>query len=241
VVGFKPTWGMVPITGCFPLAPSFDHAGPMARDVGGCERMMRVLVPGFETVELDSLADVRAGVAWAERAEPLVRRRVEEATARFPDCAAVDVPMPHGLYPAFQREAAEVHVELFAAHRALYGDNVAVKIDEALGVDDAAVAAAEAARERYREEVAQAFGDLDVVLTPTLLMVAPATGIGDLVLRAAMIKLTFPWNAVGAPALALPCGPAEDGLPASIQIVGRPGADALVLAVGRLLEAALAI
>ena len=55
-----------------------------------------------------------------------------------------------------------------------------------------------------------------------------------------MISLTRPFNATGWPALALPCGPAEEGLPASIQIVGRPGADALVLAVGEALEAALA-
>src|SRR5215471_15980635 len=42
-VGLKPTWGLVPLDGCFPLAPSFDHAGPMARDVPTCERMLAVL------------------------------------------------------------------------------------------------------------------------------------------------------------------------------------------------------
>ena len=36
IVGFKPTYGLVSIDGVFPLAPSFDHAGPMARDVAGC-------------------------------------------------------------------------------------------------------------------------------------------------------------------------------------------------------------
>jgi aspartyl-tRNA(Asn)/glutamyl-tRNA(Gln) amidotransferase subunit A len=48
-----------------------------------------------------------------------------------------------------------------------------------------------------------------------------------------MIRFTYPFNALGWPALALPCGPAEDRLPASIQLVGRAGADALVLAVGK--------
>ena len=71
-------------------------------------------------------------------------------------------------------------------------------------------------------------------------MVAPPTGIGDLALRESMIELTFPWNAVGAPALAMPCGPAEDGLPASVQLVGKPGEDATVLAAGRALERQLA-
>jgi amidase len=54
-----------------------------------------------------------------------------------------------------------------------------------------------------------------------------------------MIQFTFPFNALGWPALALPCGPAEDGLPASVQLVGRPGSDALVLATGQSLQASL--
>jgi aspartyl-tRNA(Asn)/glutamyl-tRNA(Gln) amidotransferase subunit A len=77
------------------------------------------------------------------------------------------------------------------------------------------------------------------VVTPTLAMVAPPVGVGDLALRDRMIQFTFPFNATGAPALALPCGAAEDGLPASVQLVGKPLDDALVLAAGRLLEQAL--
>jgi aspartyl-tRNA(Asn)/glutamyl-tRNA(Gln) amidotransferase subunit A len=95
------------------------------------------------------------------------------------------------------------------------------------------------ARERYREQMAELTAQVDLVLTPTLVSVAPPTGIGDLVLSDKLIQLTFPWNAIGAPALALPCGAAEDGLPASVQLIGRPGADAKVLAAGRLLERAL--
>ena len=53
-----------------------------------------------------------------------------------------------------------------------------------------------------------------------------------------MIRLTYPFNSLGWPALALPCGPAEDGLPASIQLAGR-GPDALVLAAGTLVESLL--
>src|ERR671932_464963 len=45
IVGLKPTYGLVSLDGCFPLAPSFDHAGPMARDVATCTAMLRVLAP----------------------------------------------------------------------------------------------------------------------------------------------------------------------------------------------------
>src|SRR4051795_40002 len=99
VTGFKPTHGLVPIDGCFPLAPSFDHVGPMARDVGGCERMMEALVPGFEAVSLDGLHELRVGVAWLDRAEPLVRTRVEQAAALFPHSSTVDLPLPDGIAP----------------------------------------------------------------------------------------------------------------------------------------------
>src|SRR3954447_13907189 len=83
VVGFKPTYGLVPLDGCWPLAPSFDHAGPMARDVATCERMLEVLAPGLAPVPEPALAELRVGVAWLDGADPLVRARVEEVAARF--------------------------------------------------------------------------------------------------------------------------------------------------------------
>src|SRR5439155_926518 len=75
IVGFKPTYGLVPSDGCFPLAASFDHVGPMASTVEACEAMLRVLAPGFESTELP--AGVRWAVAWTDRADPLVAERVQ--------------------------------------------------------------------------------------------------------------------------------------------------------------------
>ena len=75
VTGLKPTFGLVPIDGCFPLAPTFDHAGPMARDVAELERMMAALATGFEPARLESLEELTVAVAWTERADPLVAMR----------------------------------------------------------------------------------------------------------------------------------------------------------------------
>ena len=83
VVGFKPTYDLVSLDGCFPLAPSFDHAGPMARDVATCENAMQALVPGFEPALRSRSKSSRSGSS-GPRADPLVRARVEAAAALFP-------------------------------------------------------------------------------------------------------------------------------------------------------------
>jgi len=242
VVGFKPTYGFVSLDGCFPLAPSFDHAGPMARDVHTCEDALGVLVPGFESRTLESLRELKVAVAWLDEADPLVRDRVGEAAAAFPRREPVTLPQPEGVDPLFMQEVAGVHQELFAENADLYGEDVRIKIERCLEVTDAQAEAAARRRDEYREAVESALDGFDLVLAPTLPCVAPpvgAGGPGDLGIRKSMIRFTFPFNALGWPALALPCGTAEDGLPASVQLAGLPGADALLLAAGRLLEAAL--
>jgi aspartyl-tRNA(Asn)/glutamyl-tRNA(Gln) amidotransferase subunit A len=239
IVGFKPTWGLVPLDGCFPLAPSLDHGGPMAPSVEGCTAMLDALAPGFERAELDSLGAVRVGVAWAEHAEPLVRARIEAAAALFPDRRTVEPPLGEGARTVFMREVADVHRELFAENADLYGANVAAKLELCLAVTDSEYEAGLRAREGYREQMAELFDEVDLLVTPTLPFVAPHAGQDERELRGRLTLLTWPFNVLGAPALALPCGPAEDDLPASVQIAGPPGADARVLAAGNLLERAL--
>ena len=238
VVGLKPTHGLVSLDGCWPLAPSFDCGGPMATDVEGCERMLEALVDDFAPRRLESLEDVEVGVAWAELADPGVRSRVEAAAERFPRRRAVELPIvDQDSYALFMREAADVHRELFAENADLYGEDVRIKLERCLAVRDSDVDQALRLRELYREQMSAALDGLDLVLTPTLPCVAPplgAGGIGDLDVRETLIRFTYPFSALGWPALALPCGPAEDGLPASLQIAGRGGADALVLAAGAL-------
>ncbi len=240
IVGFKPSFGAVPLDGCFPLAASFDHAGPMGRDVDACVRMLEGLAPELPPRQADSLEEFHVGVAWCELADPLVRRRVQTAAARFPRRREIDFPFPDGTQALFMREVAQSHHGLFPEQAAFYGKNVRTKLERCIRVTDAAVALAERERALYRERAAAALGDLDLLITPTLISIAAPAEADDLDIREAVIRLTYPFNVLGWPALALPCGPAEQGLPASVQIVGPPGHDGAVLAAGRLFEAALA-
>jgi aspartyl-tRNA(Asn)/glutamyl-tRNA(Gln) amidotransferase subunit A len=233
VVGLKPTYGLVSLEGCFPLAPTFDHAGPMARTVADCEAMLRALVPGYEPREQPD--GLRVAMAWTDKADPQVRAQVEAAAAAV-DATTIDFPFWSDTYPLFMWEVAGVHRDLYAENAELYSDELSAKIERCLGVTDTEAAAARNARDAYREAAHAALRGFDLLVTPTLSSVAPQVAIGDAELREQMIRFTYPVNALGWPALALPCGDAEDGLPASIQVVGRPGDDALVLAVGRALE-----
>jgi aspartyl-tRNA(Asn)/glutamyl-tRNA(Gln) amidotransferase subunit A len=234
VVGFKPTFDLVSTVGCFPLAPTFDHVGPMARTVQDCVEMLRVLAPEFTPTTVDTLTELRVGVAWLDDAKPLVRERVAAAAERLPSRTDVTLARPD-IDAAFMREVADVHRELYDEHADLYGENVAVKIERCLAVSDGDAAAAARRRDDYREELERIMAGFDLLLTPTLPVVAPLVEVGDLKLRAILTRNTLPVNALGWPALALPCGPAEDGLPASVQLVGKAGDDALVLAAGECL------
>jgi aspartyl-tRNA(Asn)/glutamyl-tRNA(Gln) amidotransferase subunit A len=235
-VGFKPSYGLVSVEGCFPLAPSYDVVGPMASSVEGCEELLRALAPGFEAAELGSLEELDVGVLWLDEAEPLVRERVAEAAALFPRRREIDLPLAPANRADFMREVADVHRALFPGNEELYGDNVRGKIERALAVSDGEASAAERERAEYAERVAEALDGLDLVVTATVPFVPPAADIDELELRGATTSLTYPFSSLGWPALALPWGRAEEGLPASVQLAAPPGEDALVLATGRLLE-----
>jgi aspartyl-tRNA(Asn)/glutamyl-tRNA(Gln) amidotransferase subunit A len=213
VVGFKPSFGLVSLDGVFPLAPTFDHAGPMARTVAECARAMQALVPG---VEVPDAAELRIAVAWG-------------ADETF-GAEAIDFPFPEHVGPAFMREVADVHRELFAEHRDAYGDNVRTKVERCLAVTEAEDAAARRRREEYRERAEAALKGFDLLLVPTLGFEPPPADVDELDVREAMIRFTFPFNCLGWPALSIPV---DD---ASVQIVGRPGDDGLVLAAGLSLE-----
>jgi aspartyl-tRNA(Asn)/glutamyl-tRNA(Gln) amidotransferase subunit A len=235
VVGFKPSFGLVPVDGAFPLAPSFDHVGPIALDVAGCVALMGSLAPGVEVSELGA---ARVAFAWAEHCAPLVQARVREA-AQLLSATAVSFPTAQAVGPAFMREVGDVHQDLYAECPELYGDNIREKIERCIAVDEAEYAAATAARQRLGAEAEEALAGFDLLLTPTLAFVAPASDVVETEVRADFVRFTFPFNALGWPALALPAGPVEDGLQASVQIAGRPGSDGLVLSAGLALEAAL--
>ena len=95
-----------------------------------------VLADGYEPRALDSLEELEVGVAWLDRADPLVQARVREAAELFPRRREIDLPLAERIGPVFMREAADVHRDLFAEFADSYGDNVRTKIERCLALTD---------------------------------------------------------------------------------------------------------
>jgi Asp-tRNA(Asn)/Glu-tRNA(Gln) amidotransferase A subunit family amidase len=206
VVGFKPTYGLVPIDGVFPLAPTFDHAGPMARDVTGCIELMQDLVK-LEVPDV-MLSDLRIAHAWSD-----------EATIEFPTAEGISV--------AFMHEVGQVHRELYAEQSEAYGENIRGKIERCLAVTESEYETALIGRGRHAEQAMAALDGYDLLITPVLSVPVPRADVVEVEIRGALTLYTFPFNALGWPALAV----------GGTQIVGRPGSDGLVLAAGLAIEA----
>src|SRR5207247_2736103 len=119
--------------------------------------MMEALVPGFERTEVE-LSDLVVGVAWLGEADPLVRARVEEAAAKFPNRRelALDVPDREQWGAAFRREALESHAGLYPERAEDYGDDVRNSLEGAMELTEGEVEAARRLRERLRDEVPEA-------------------------------------------------------------------------------------
>jgi aspartyl-tRNA(Asn)/glutamyl-tRNA(Gln) amidotransferase subunit A len=210
IVGFKPSFGLVSTDGVFPCAPSFDHAGPMARDVDGCIELLGLDVPEVVLAELS--------VAFAWGVDVPVRG------------TEIDFPLAGDVEPAADREVGEVHRELYAEHGELYGENVREYLEGALRVTESEYEAAVRARASLVDRAGSALEGYDVLVTPTLAGPVPAADVPEEEVYEAMSRYTFPFNALGWPALAI----------GGVQIVGRAGSDALVLGAGLALEAVLA-
>ena len=80
VAGLKTTWGRIPLDGVWPLAPSFDTVGPMARDVGGLVTGMQLLEPGFEVAAVGDVSEVTVARLPID-ADPAITAAIDRGAA----------------------------------------------------------------------------------------------------------------------------------------------------------------
>jgi amidase len=235
-VGFKGAFGRVPLDGVVPLATSLDHAGPIARSVADVALLQAVLEdrPGRPVqLERPRLAVSRE---LFNRAEPALRSHLELLLSRFADGGAIvtEIALPPsfaGIVEAgvaiLEAEAAASHRSLFATHGDDYGPGIAGLVRAGLARSASDVARAEDARVAFHDAMVPLLEACDVLLSPVASGPAPlrSAGTGD-------FSLCAPWTFIGMPAISIPTGLDEGGLPLALQLVAGPDGS------GRLLGAA---
>lgn len=264
VVGLRPTPGAVP------HAPSklsyfpYAVAGPMGRNVGDVALLFDTLTGATPRDPLSALgsgpeaADVASlRMAWCPDAfglpvDPDVRQTLAFATrqiARQADLGMAELELPDvdELFRTWRAWYYRTHFASMIDDEGL-GELSRSEIERGLRLTVTDMDRAEALRVAMTRAVTALFAEFDVLLLPATPITAfPAEWDFPTVVDGEPMADYLGWmrhlyfvTAMGAPALCLPAGTTASGLPVGIQVVTRPGTDRTTLAVGRLIEQALA-
>jgi Asp-tRNA(Asn)/Glu-tRNA(Gln) amidotransferase A subunit family amidase len=236
VFGFKPSFGRLPLEGVHPLAPSLDTLGVFTRALDDVPLLLRGLGLALEDAPLRRIP--RLGVWRTELwslASPASQRCVEDATRTMAAARAPVRDVELGLECAglaaaqatvMAVEAASSLAQLRATHAEALSSRLRALLDEGAATPPARYRAALALAETGRRRVAEVFAEVDVLLTPSAIGEAPAglDATGDPAFNRIPTLL-------GLPCLNVPGAVGPEGLPVGLQLVGRAGGDAALLAV----------
>jgi amidase len=237
IAGLKTTWGRIPLTGVWPLAPSMDTLGPMARDVAGLIAGMRLLEPGFSVAAPTPRVVGRVAIG----ADPVIDQAVDAALAAT-GWEVIPVVLD-GLDQATTAAMTVLDAEAWASDGAhaeaapdKIGRDVLARLRAGSTITPTQLSSAREDAARWHATLSSLWDRVDLLALPTLLGFPPPLDQSREMVR--IRGLTSPINLAGVPALALPV-PAGGLLPASIQLVGQPGGEESLLAAGAFLEQAV--
>lgn len=254
VVGFKPSFGMIPLDGALALIPSCDHAGPLARSVADTAALFSALTDHAQPDALSMKRAPRLGVPNAYLAGALtasVRAAFEVALEALRAAgaelseAALDIGDAAEAFLPLRAESTLIHQRTLERDPEVFAPYVRGALMRGYEFSALQYLAAKRRQADMRAAIGRAVADVDGLVLPTAPCVAPLRGTTEIALEAgrrdlrlSILHLTAPAAFAGVPALSVPC-PGPDGLPIGLQIVTPFGADARALQVGAWIEQAL--
>jgi aspartyl-tRNA(Asn)/glutamyl-tRNA(Gln) amidotransferase subunit A len=246
----KPTRGRIPLRGIVPLAPTLDHAGPMARSLLDCEPLLAALTQERAPAERRLLRRVALSprIALVDL-DPDVAEGLEVVIGLLGDALVAAPP------PDVELELGYAFLDVVCTEMLVYHRRFDDRRDEyrpsirgflEYGEERSLGAEEYVAAQQRRAETTGAWLDwfaeqrIDALVEPTVPIVAHPRGHGydEAFTDVAEISLTHYWNWTGFPVATLPAGVgARSGLPVSVSLVGQAGADWDLLAAGAALQA----
>jgi aspartyl-tRNA(Asn)/glutamyl-tRNA(Gln) amidotransferase subunit A len=263
-VGIKPTYGRVSARGVIPLSWSLDHVGPMAATVGDAAVLLQAIA-GYDPLDVcsadvpvsdyvpglrDGAKTLRVGIPRPHFYDDLddeVRAAVEQALVVIGTQVAeirevrIEVSSDRTVQAA---ESYAYHADNVARTPELYQPETLRRIRSGANISAAEYIQRRRELDQERRRAHDIFGEVDLLVTPTMPIPAPA--IADLkkdpaALRPAELALlrnTRPFNVWGLPAISVPCGFTKSGLPIGLQIAGAHWREDLVLRLAHAYEQA---
>lgn len=260
VVGLKPTYGRVSVRGVIPLAPSFDHVGPICRCVADAAVVLQAIaepdseksrtVPDYVSLLRRDPKPLRIGVPrkfFYEHLHPEVSAAMEQAlkvlSGIVREVREIEIEVPTGRsLQSFESYA--YHAGFVERSAELYQPETLRRIKTGASVTPEEAGALRLRLAQLRREIVQTFGEVDLLVTPTTPVPAPT--VAELKqepdrLREhelLLLRNTRPFNVWGIPAISVPCGFTPSGLPVGLQISASPWEEGRVLQLAHAYEQA---
>ena len=262
IFGLKPTYGRLSRARSFPFVFSFDHVGPLARNVGdltlaydamqgpdfadvACTARPPEPVSGLLAQDIGDLRIVVAGGyfqknLFAEAAEAMARvvKALDvKRTVEIPEAARARA----AAYVISTCEGASLHLDRLRARPDDFDPAVRDRLIAGAMIPAPLVDRAQKFRRWYRTQVLELFKSVDVILAPATPCVAPKLGQVNFVLDGVELPVranvgihTQPISFIGLPVVAVPV-PLEP-MPIGVQIIAAPWREDLALRVAAALE-----
>ncbi len=253
IVGMKPSAQSVPMAGAFPLSYSYDSIGPMAADVEMCARVYAVLCNGPYLLERIDPCSITLGIVGnyvLDGMDATVGRAYESALQRLSRAGVavreLTLPVLDELPSLFTNgglvaaEAYQRHRELLEAREAEYDPRVSSRIRRGAAISSADYIDLKQLRHRLMEEWSSQTRGRQMVLMPTVPVVAPK--ISDLnddeaYQKANLLMLRNPTiaNALNGCSVSIPCHDSGEA-PVGLMLMGANGNDWRLLSIAQALE-----
>jgi aspartyl-tRNA(Asn)/glutamyl-tRNA(Gln) amidotransferase subunit A len=265
IVGLKPTFGLVSVAGTVPLCESMDHAGPLARSVADACIMFEAIAGAYPRGvarpnhrRLRRKGRKRFRLGWPEqyyfeRVDGGVRTAIDAAVKTLEQLGArierVSLPHLHESVEASTNvglaEATSFHESqgYYPARASDYGEDVRGRLEAGTKVRAADYLHALTVKRMLRRDFDNTFERVDAILAPTSPIPAPRLGENEVeigaekaAVRGLLVGASRPANFTGHPALAVPCGFTQAGLPVGLQLIGPRWGEAGLLAIAKAYE-----
>lgn len=261
LTGLKPTWGRVSRHGCFELAASLDHIGPITRSARDALFLLSTIaghdpkdptslpsvcleVPSVE----DSFRGLRVGIdeAWlSDGVDSVIQQALERIMAIVRDSGGTlqRVCMPDTRVVSGNWEAhcgvqtAVAHAATYPQRATEYGPALSRLIDGGRALSGMDYQRVLLDAQRFSGELDYVLNDVDLLLAPVQPYAAPtheqlASLAQDPEANRRLIQFTAPFNVSGHPCISLPCGFTADGLPIGCQFIAGRGGEAVLCRAG---------